>query len=347
MKGIFGWGGDWREFLKFQELQHHRRRTPVNCRRPPPDFHLATTRRQSSVGPPPEARHPVGPPPEARVLPNHHLRPDTLPDYHLRPDVLPDHHLTSDFHLTSICNKILTSLSNIGPPSDTYIKLSTSNNTNWSSLRLHSSEIAFFTFAYLSKEEGRDCKDLRHTNPSSEREDQTLRNHCSASFENEISSLFHEILSFLKEAILLNGSISNTNGSLMRRSLSMRWQLLVVSTSRYPPREIRLGQFLIVKYHSAASLAISSARGRDLPYPFVESPVFIIDLYSVSGKDDSLDLGVVLSQPFQLLLHARLPSDLVFQVIRASMDDFIHDWTNKPFRHGSDDRGRESRTTEQ
>ncbi|KAL0920712.1 hypothetical protein M5K25_009874 [Dendrobium thyrsiflorum] len=64
-----------------------------------------------------------------------------------------------------------------------------------------------------------------------------------------------------------------------------------------------------------------------LPYPFVESRVLIADLCLVSGKDDSLDLGVVLSQPFQLLLHARLPSDLLFQVIRASVDDLVHDWT--------------------
>ncbi|KAI0491974.1 hypothetical protein KFK09_026237 [Dendrobium nobile] len=33
------------------------------------------------------------------------------------------------------------------------------------------------------------------------------------------------------EAILLNGSISNTDGSLILRLLSMRWQLLVVCTS--------------------------------------------------------------------------------------------------------------------
>ncbi|KAI0514047.1 hypothetical protein KFK09_010081 [Dendrobium nobile] len=85
-----------------------------------------------------------------------------------------------------------------------------------------------------------------------------------------------------------------------------------------------------------------------LSYPFVQSPVFIVDLCLVSGKDDSLDLGVVLSQPFKILLHARLPSDLLFQVIRASVDDLVHDWTNKPFRrHGTDDRGRESRTTKQ
>ncbi|KAI0491773.1 hypothetical protein KFK09_026033 [Dendrobium nobile] len=57
-------------------------------------------------------------------------------------------------------------------------------------------------------------------------------------------------------------SQSNTDGSLILRSLSMRWQLLVVCTSRCLLREIRLGQFLIFKYLSAASLDISSARGR-------------------------------------------------------------------------------------
>ncbi|KAL0919487.1 hypothetical protein M5K25_011582 [Dendrobium thyrsiflorum] len=49
-----------------------------------------------------------------------------------------------------------------------------------------------------------------------------------------------------------------------------------------------------------------------LPYPFVESRVLIADLCSISGKDDSPDLGVVLSQAFQFLFHARLPSDLFF-----------------------------------
>ncbi|KAL0920708.1 hypothetical protein M5K25_009870 [Dendrobium thyrsiflorum] len=52
-----------------------------------------------------------------------------------------------------------------------------------------------------------------------------------------------------------------------------------------------------------------------LPYPFVESRVLIADLCLVSGKDDSLDLGVVLSQPFQLLLHACLPPDLIFKQV--------------------------------
>ncbi|KAL0922747.1 hypothetical protein M5K25_006761 [Dendrobium thyrsiflorum] len=333
----------------------------------------------------------------------------------------------------------------------------------------------------LSKEEGRDCKDLSHLNSSSQREDLTVRNHCSASFGNETSSSLFLIISFFKEAILLNGSISNTDGSLKRRSLSMRWQLLVFSTSRYVPREIRLGQYTIVKYLSAASLAIPTARGRDvmlgqlqtsnvsrgigfellqkfkvvnpmlyifnflslegkednsfnfgqffstssikqgnkhpspavtpasnqfsnafnpqiynsssngkawdlsfplnllsshftfgineaeepccsdtmrelelekknggakLPYPFAESRVLIANLCLLSGKDDSLDLGVVFSQAFQLL-HARLSSDLLFHVIRASVDDLVHDSNNKPFRHGSDYRGRESRTTEQ
>ncbi|KAI0498488.1 hypothetical protein KFK09_019377 [Dendrobium nobile] len=45
------------------------------------------------------------------------------------------------------------------------------------------------------------------------------------------------------------------------------------------------------------------------------------------GKGDSLDLRVVLSHPFQFLLHARLLSDFIFQVIRASVDDLLHDWT--------------------
>ncbi|PKU84484.1 hypothetical protein MA16_Dca002997 [Dendrobium catenatum] len=49
-----------------------------------------------------------------------------------------------------------------------------------------------------------------------------------------------------------------------------------------------------------------------LSYPFVESRVLIADLCLVSGKHDSLDLRVVLSQAFQFLLHARLPSDLLF-----------------------------------
>ncbi|KAH0463607.1 hypothetical protein IEQ34_008189 [Dendrobium chrysotoxum] len=115
----------------------------------------------------------------------------------------------------------------------------------------------------LSKEEGRDCKDLRHLNSSSQRDELTLRNHSAAAFVNETSSSFNSIVSFFKEAILLNGSISNTNGSLMRRSLSKRWQLLVVGIS---PREISLGQFSIFNCLSAASLAISSARGRDVMF---------------------------------------------------------------------------------
>ncbi|KAL0916993.1 hypothetical protein M5K25_014549 [Dendrobium thyrsiflorum] len=90
----------------------------------------------------------------------------------------------------------------------------------------------------------------------------TFKNYCSALVGNETSSSFSSILGFFKEAILLNGSISNTDGSLILRSLSMRWQFLVVCTSRCLPREIRLGQVLIFKYLSSASLAISSARGR-------------------------------------------------------------------------------------
>ncbi|KAI0531009.1 hypothetical protein KFK09_000558 [Dendrobium nobile] len=35
----------------------------------------------------------------------------------------------------------------------------------------------------------------------------------------------------INKAILLNGSISNTDGSLILRLMSMRWQLLVVCTS--------------------------------------------------------------------------------------------------------------------
>ncbi|KAL0913018.1 hypothetical protein M5K25_016447 [Dendrobium thyrsiflorum] len=76
--------------LKFQELRHRRRQTPVDCRRPPLVFHLATSRRRNSARSPPEARRPAIP----------LLGPDTLPVCHLRPNILSDHHLTLDFHLT-------------------------------------------------------------------------------------------------------------------------------------------------------------------------------------------------------------------------------------------------------
>ncbi|KAL0914817.1 hypothetical protein M5K25_015201 [Dendrobium thyrsiflorum] len=136
--------------LRFQELQHHRRRTPVDCRwtstgrRPSADFHLANTRRRSFAGPPPEARHPAGPPlesqrpaepppearrstklsPEADTLPDYHLRLDVLSDHHLRPDVLPDHHLDAGLSLGQ-------RLWSFRPPSPTTV-LPTSIAESWS-----------------------------------------------------------------------------------------------------------------------------------------------------------------------------------------------------------------------
>ncbi|KAL0920588.1 hypothetical protein M5K25_009733 [Dendrobium thyrsiflorum] len=55
-----------------------------------------------------------------------------------------------------------------------------------------------------------------------------------------------------------------------------------------------------------------------LPYPFVESRVFMASNFWLAGSkvEDSLDLGVVLSKPFKLLLHACLPSDLIFKESR-------------------------------
>ncbi|KAL0923944.1 hypothetical protein M5K25_004730 [Dendrobium thyrsiflorum] len=50
-------------------------------------------------------------------------------------------------------------------------------------------------------------------------------------------------------------------------------------------------------------------------------------LLRARSKDDDLDLGVVLSQPFQLLLHACLSSHLIFPVLKASADELLHDRT--------------------
>ncbi|KAL0904038.1 hypothetical protein M5K25_026109 [Dendrobium thyrsiflorum] len=54
------------ESSKVSKLRHRRRRTTVDCRRPPPDFHLANSRHQNSARSPLEARRLTGSPPQAR-----------------------------------------------------------------------------------------------------------------------------------------------------------------------------------------------------------------------------------------------------------------------------------------